>query len=283
MRLNTFKIKLLILLEFVILIIVVLIVCSHCSSSEFKPVKNTEEPRKVSADAADVMNAADDADAVFTSDQQELRTETADDIEIPETAENDQEIVFTDNNGETAETDDTVDDTVDDAVDNAADTTVNNDLLQYRVARDGALGIDYPIVSEYGPREALIEGMSTDHKGIDFSMPLYTELVAPYDVYVVRAGYNESRGNWVIMYWEDGYYILYQHMSEVDVWEGEYLSAGDRVGFSGETGISVIPHLHLEILKSYDGRNSVFDFEDKQLRVDPYYFIFDNDSYTSIW
>ena len=271
MRLNTFKIKLLIFLEFVILIIVVLIVCSHCSSSEFKPVKNTEEPRNVAAEAADTA---------LTADQQELPEETAEAAEQPEAAGNDQELIYTDENADTAEVDEVAADDTAAATDDAA---ADNGLLQYRVAREGALGIDYPIVSDYGPREALIEGMSTDHKGIDFSMPLYTELVAPYDVVVEHVGYNESRGNWVVMYWKDGYYILYQHMSEIDVWEGEYLSAGDRVGFSGETGISVIPHLHLEVLKSYDGHNSVFDFEDKQIRVNPYDFIFDNDSYTSIW
>lgn len=249
MKLNSFKIKLLIILECIILAVVIIIVCSQ-TTSVFTPVKNNEEPREVTSD--------------------DINAEQDNDLTGPGTGTDD---LAPADNGYIAEQKDTQD----------LINTTEDVLLQYRVTRNGALGIDYPMVSDYGPRESLIEGMSTDHKGIDFSMDVGTELVAPYDVTVAHAGYNEYRGNWVVMYWKDGFYILYQHMAELDVWEGEHLSAGDRVGFSGETGVSVIPHLHLEVLRSYDGQDSVFDFEDKQLRINPYYFIFDNDSYESIW
>ena len=321
-NINIFKLKLLIILEFFILIIILIIVSTSCGSSEYKSVKNSEKThnsaaddmseaetaKSISKDGTDVPGYASDDYAGDNTGA--AANDTADgNQDVPDFndgAGDDRGGSYSDNDaddrGDQNSNDNAGDREGQDFNDNAGDRegqdfdgningtgntgmqdTGNNDLLQYRVTRNGALGIDYPIVSDYGPRESLIEGMSTDHKGIDFGMDLWTELVAPYNVVVAAVGYNEYRGNWVIMYWKAGYYILYQHMSEIDVWEGEYLAAGDRVGFSGETGVSVIPHLHLEILVSYDGYDSVTDFEDAGLRVNPYYYIFDNDSYQSIY
>ena len=259
MRLNTFKIKLLIILELIVLAVVVIVVCSS-RPSVFSPVKNTEIPNVVGSDA-------DLSDGLSENISEEEYIVPDDGQTVPENISYD---ISDDAYTGTEITDD-------------AEDTVKADVLMYKVAADGVLGIDYPMVSDYGQRESLIEGMTSDHKGIDFSMDVGTKLVAPYDVVVVHVGYNQYRGNWVVMYWKDGYYILYQHMSEIDVWEGEYLTEGDLVGYSGQTGVSVIPHLHLEVLKSYDGWNSVTDFEDTYLRINPYDFIFDNHSYVSIY
>jgi hypothetical protein len=42
-------------------------------------------------------------------------------------------------------------------------------------------------------------------------------------------------------------YILYGHLSEVLVSEGEHLEAGDLLGLVGMTGVAIGHHLHLEV------------------------------------
>ena len=49
--------------------------------------------------------------------------------------------------------------------------------------------------------------------------------------------------------WEDGttYVTWYGHMSEIGVHEGQFVSAGDRLGIAGETGNASGVHLHLTL------------------------------------
>ena len=49
-----------------------------------------------------------------------------------------------------------------------------------------------------------------------------------------------------------GYISIYAHMSKIEVRRGNKVKRGDLIGYVGNTGRSVAPHLHYEIVK--DGR-----------------------------
>jgi murein DD-endopeptidase MepM/ murein hydrolase activator NlpD len=44
-----------------------------------------------------------------------------------------------------------------------------------------------------------------------------------------------------------GVYSLYYHLDKLDVKVGQMVSAGDKIGDSGFTGLATGPHLHWEI------------------------------------
>lgn len=155
--------------------------------------------------------------------------------------------------------------------------SVDNGLpfLAAHIAEGDVLGSSsYPLLSPFGPRDNLGTAISTDHRGMDFAMPLYTRLLAPFDTVISYVGENGSRGNWLVMYMGNGLYLEYQHLSEVYVFQGDVVKAGMPIAESGNTGISIMDHLHLEILKSPTGEDDVYDFEDLSLRVDPALYLY---------
>ena len=85
------------------------------------------------------------------------------------------------------------------------------------------------------------------HAGEDFAVSEGTPLASMSTGTVAFAGQESGYGNLVqIRYW-DGTISYYGHMSRISVTEGDVVAPGQIVGFSGNTGHSTGPHLHLEI------------------------------------
>ena len=87
------------------------------------------------------------------------------------------------------------------------------------------------------------------HTGIDFGMPVGTQLYAIVDGVVDNVMTDKSYGNvLVIGYTVNGvkYQDWYCHLSRITVGKGASLKAGQAVCLSGNTGNSTGPHLHLE-------------------------------------
>ena len=68
-----------------------------------------------------------------------------------------------------------------------------------------------------------------------------------------------------------GYISLYAHMDKIAVRRGNIVKRGDIIGYVGNTGRSVAPHLHYEISKDgrkinpinfYSGSLSPIEFEE---------------------
>ena len=60
-----------------------------------------------------------------------------------------------------------------------------------------------------------------------------------------RRGY----GNYVIIDHGYGYKTLYAHMKKYIVRKGQKVKRGEVIGYVGNTGTSVAPHLHYEVIK----------------------------------
>lgn len=112
----------------------------------------------------------------------------------------------------------------------------------------------------YGYRVHPISGENQFHRGLDIAIPEGTELYASMDGTVLYARYDDSYGNYIVLQDDRGYSVRYAHMSSLSVSEGQIVTHGDLVGYSGNTGGSTGPHLHLECTYGSDYYNPIFYF-----------------------
>lgn len=120
------------------------------------------------------------------------------------------------------------------------------------------------VASGYGYRIHPIYKVRKLHTGMDFTAPTGTDIFASGDGVVVRVerklnGYGKN----VVIRHGFGYETLYAHMSRILVREGQKVKRGEVIGLIGNTGTSVGPHLHYEVIKDGD-------------KVNPAYFYFND-------
>lgn len=86
------------------------------------------------------------------------------------------------------------------------------------------------------------------HSGMDFTAPSGTEIYATGNG-VVASVQSSMRGlgNNIIIDHGFGYTSLYAHLDGFKVRKGQKVNRGDVIGYVGNTGMSVAPHLHYEI------------------------------------
>lgn len=85
------------------------------------------------------------------------------------------------------------------------------------------------------------------HTGTDLEASTGTPVKAVADGTVVASDPSGSYGINVLIKHHDGTYSLYAHLSSRTVQKGTKVKAGRLIGFTGSTGNSEGPHLHLEI------------------------------------
>ncbi len=113
------------------------------------------------------------------------------------------------------------------------------------------LPMKYKIVtSSYGYREHPVAGEAKFHYGIDLGADLGTPIVAARSGTVDIAEYHESSGYWVLIDHLDGFDSRYMHMSKFIVTEGQFVVAGQIIGYCGSSGIATGNHLHFGIYKN---------------------------------
>lgn len=105
---------------------------------------------------------------------------------------------------------------------------------------------------------------STPHKGIDIGVPTGTALYAVQSgtiaVAVSDQTYSkQSWGNYVKIRLDDGNYVLYGHMSSLNVKVGDRVEMGDCIGYSGNSGNSTGPHLHFEFYYQSPEKSAIKD------------------------
>lgn len=101
--------------------------------------------------------------------------------------------------------------------------------------------------SGFGGRNAPVKGASTNHKGIDWAVPVGTAIMASNGGTVTKAGWGSGYGYCVYIKHEDGRETRYAHLSKVLVSVGQHVNQGQKIALSGNTGRSSGPHLHFEL------------------------------------
>ena len=101
--------------------------------------------------------------------------------------------------------------------------------------------------SPFGYRIHPIYGDWRMHYGVDLSAPQGTPIYATRGGRVTYATYDSSSGYYVSINHLDGFVSKYLHMTHYIVSPGDYVAAGQVIGYCGSTGASTGPHLHFSI------------------------------------
>jgi murein DD-endopeptidase MepM/ murein hydrolase activator NlpD len=90
------------------------------------------------------------------------------------------------------------------------------------------------------------------HKGLDiWSSKKSKQIIdASLGGKVIKAGYHGGYGNMVMVDHGGGWVTLYAHLSRILVSNGQYLNAGQSLGYMGQTGNATGYHLHFEVHKN---------------------------------
>ena len=100
------------------------------------------------------------------------------------------------------------------------------------------------------------------HQGVDYAVPEGTRIFATADGTVTEVkGKNSTSGITVVIDHRNGYSTSYSHLESVKVKRGQRVQRGDIIALSGNSGLSLAPHLHYEV--RYNGT-----------RVDPIHYFF---------
>lgn len=104
------------------------------------------------------------------------------------------------------------------------------------------------VSSPFNPnRRHPVTGRVRPHKGVDFSVPQGTPIIAPADGLVEKVAYQGGgAGRYVVLRHGREYQTVYMHLSRPLVRAGQTVKKGERIALSGNTGISTGPHLHYE-------------------------------------
>lgn len=100
------------------------------------------------------------------------------------------------------------------------------------------------------------------HQGVDYTVPEGSRVFATADGTVTNVSRNNSSsGLSITISHGDNYETAYNHLSKAGVRKGEKVKRGDIIGLTGNTGLSLSPHLHYEV-------------HHKGQRVDPIHYFF---------
>lgn len=65
-------------------------------------------------------------------------------------------------------------------------------------------------------------------------------------------------GNYITVRQDDGHDVLYAHLAQIAVTQGQRVAPGDKLGLQGSTGNSTGPHLHFGVWAgSWEQRNDI--------------------------
>jgi len=85
------------------------------------------------------------------------------------------------------------------------------------------------------------------HTGIDYAVPIGTDVLAIADGTIVNANWGKSYGTQLVCA-IDGGWIIYAHLSAALVKPGNIIKAGQVIAKSGNTGTNTTgAHLHVEL------------------------------------
>lgn len=114
-------------------------------------------------------------------------------------------------------------------------------------AQVGDTWFGHRITSVYGNRTRPTKGASTDHKGVDLAYNPNEPIEAFASGKVVKVANDpKGYGNYVDIQSADGTIHRYAHANSISVSKGQEITAGQRIGRAGATGVATGAHLHYE-------------------------------------
>ena len=107
------------------------------------------------------------------------------------------------------------------------------------------------MTSPFGYRWHPISGVWKMHNGVDLAGNAGTPILATRSGIVTVATYQAGGAGWYVsLKHEGGYGSIYMHMTHFIVTEGQYVQAGQVIGYMGTSGGSTGVHLHFGISKN---------------------------------
>lgn len=102
--------------------------------------------------------------------------------------------------------------------------------------------------SGFGNRVHPIYKIIKFHTGMDFTAPTGTEIYATGNGRITTVSSSKrGLGNHIIIEHGYGYSTVYAHLNGFKVRQGQNVKRGDVIGYVGNTGLSIAPHLHYEV------------------------------------
>jgi murein DD-endopeptidase MepM/ murein hydrolase activator NlpD len=105
------------------------------------------------------------------------------------------------------------------------------------------------------------------HRGVDYILPVGRAVYAPEDGLIERL-YTGQGGNTIVLV-SRRYQHRLMHLSSYQCKAGQLVKMGDRIGTTGNTGLSTTPHLHWDMWDKYNGAFNALVFRGF---VDPHSF-----------
>lgn len=120
------------------------------------------------------------------------------------------------------------------------------------------------VASSFGMRIHPFYKVLKMHTGMDFTAPTGTDVFVTGDGIVKDIEYTQrGYGYHVIIDHGFGYETLYAHLSEIVVKKNQKVQRGSVIGKVGNTGMSIAPHLHYEVIRNGKPINPInFYFND---------------------
>lgn len=108
----------------------------------------------------------------------------------------------------------------------------------------------YRISSKFNPhRLHPVTGKIAPHNGVDFAVPIGTQVLATGDGIVsLVVPHHKYAGTYVVINNGGKYRTRFLHLSKILVKKGQHVSRGQVIALSGNTGRTTGPHLHYEFL-----------------------------------
>ncbi len=109
------------------------------------------------------------------------------------------------------------------------------------------------VTSPFGMRDHPVLGYERPHNGVDLNAYRGQPIYAARSGRVSITSFQENgAGNYVSINHGDGFSSVYMHMEYYIVSVGQYVNAGQIIGYAGDSGLTTGVHLHFGI--SYNGK-----------------------------
>ena len=132
----------------------------------------------------------------------------------------------------------------------SSELTENPDPTSFFSSIPNIKPITGAITSTFGARVHPIYNVSLFHSGIDISASEGTKVQSTGDGIVAFSGYDKGYGQKITINHGYGYKTIYAHLSKSLVRQGQKVKRGEIIALSGNTGVSIGPHLHYEVEKN---------------------------------